>query len=372
MKTRAAQSSLDATLRRRLGRDFSLDVAFTLQRGINVLYGPSGAGKSTVLQLLAGIDRPDSGHIALGDQVLFDSAANRDLPPQQRHVGYVFQHLALFPHLSAVENVMYGLADVPLAERQHRARIMLEDTFGIAHLAKRRPGQLSGGEKQRVALARALAPNPDLLLLDEPLSALDSTTKAQILDELIRWADANPIPILYVTHDREEIFSAAQHVIILEAGKIVGGGRPEDALLNPHTLSVARSTFFENIFRARVLSQDAASGTMQCDIGGVALDCPLPQPAPAFDVNIAIRAGDVLLATEPPRGISARNIIEGVVTRLTRREQMVAVEVRCGTRERNVTIVSHVTPQAVAFLELGEARRVWIVLKTHSCHVLRD
>jgi molybdate transport system ATP-binding protein len=207
--TRSKSAPLTATLQRRLGSEFALDVAFTVHPGINVLFGPSGSGKTTILQLLAGIDSPDAGRIALAQRVLFDSPERINLPPQQRRVGYVFQHLALFPHLTAAQNVMYGLAHLPGAARQHHARMLLEETFGISQLADRRADKLSGGEKQRVALARALAPEPDFLLLDEPLSALDLATKSRILDELLTWVKDRPIPILYVTHDREEIFSAA-------------------------------------------------------------------------------------------------------------------------------------------------------------------
>jgi molybdate transport system ATP-binding protein len=370
--TRSKSAPLTATLQRRLGSEFALDVAFTVHPGINVLFGPSGSGKTTILQLLAGIDRPDAGRIALAQRVLFDSPERINLPPQQRRVGYVFQHLALFPHLTAAQNVMYGLAHLPGAARQHHARMLLEETFGISQLADRRADKLSGGEKQRVALARALAPEPDFLLLDEPLSALDLATKSRILDELLTWVKDRPIPILYVTHDREEIFSAAQHILILENGKIIAEGAPDTTLLNPRTLQIARSAVFENIFRADVVSQDESSGTMSCDIGGIILDCPLPQPAPGPKVDIAIRAGDILLAIEEPRGISARNILLGSVARLTRREHVVAVDVRLGNADRSVTLISHVTPQAVTSLALTEGKRVWVILKTHSCHVLRD
>jgi molybdate transport system ATP-binding protein len=251
--------------------------------------------------------------------------------------------------------------------------MLLEETFGIPHLANRRASKLSGGEKQRVALARALAPEPHYLLLDEPFTALDLPTKSRILEELLIWAGKHPIPILYVTHDREEIFSAAQHILILENGKLIAEGAPDATLMNPGTLQVARSAVFENIFRARVLSLDQSSGTMACDIGDVVLDCPLPQPLPKSEVNVAFRAGDVLLAIEEPRGVSARNILPGIVTKLTRRERVIAVEIRLGSdTERNLNITSHVTLNAVESLRLAVGSEVWAILKTHSCHILRD
>jgi molybdate transport system ATP-binding protein len=373
IQNRTASQPLVAALKRRFSADFALDVSFTLQPGVNVLFGPSGSGKTCILQLLAGIDRPDSGRIDLGDRALFDSARDIDLPPQQRRVGFVFQHLALFPHLTAAQNVAYGLAHLPDATRQQHARMLLEETFGIQHLAARRAAKLSGGEKQRVALARAMAPEPDFLLLDEPFSALDLGTKSRILEELLSWVAKHPIPILYVTHDREEIFSAAQHIFVLENGKVIAEGAPDTTLMNPGTLQVARSAVFENIFRARVLSLDQSSGTMACDIGDVVLDCPLPQPLPKSEVNVAFRAGDILLAIEEPRGISARNILPGTVSKLTRREHVVGVDIRLGSNTaHNVIITSHITPHAVESLKLGVGSEVWAILKTHSCHILRD
>lgn len=363
---------LSATLSRRLSPDFEVSLDLELRPGITVLYGPSGSGKTTILQMLAGLLRPEKGSISLGSSVLFDSNSGIDLEPQKRRFGYVFQHLALFPHLTAAENVMFGLAHLPSAERQHRARMLLDEFFGLSRVAAQRPHQLSGGERQRVALARALAPQPNLLLLDEPLSALDSATKSRILEELILWSRSNPIPILYVTHDRDEIFSAAHHVIVLENGRKISEGSPDQALLTPRSFQVARSADFENVFQARILARDDASGTMTCDLRGATIECPLPHGALKDEVGIAIHAGDILLASEPPKGLSARNVIAGAVKGLTRKDRSVAVEVECSEGDGSVTFISNVTRQAVYSLGLEPGKPVWIVFKTHSCHVLLD
>src|SRR5882724_11169103 len=166
-------------LRKRLARDFELDLTVSLPPGITILFGPSGAGKTTLLDCIAGLTRPDSGRIAIAGNALFDSSAAISVSPQRRRVGYVFQDLALFPHLSVEANVEYGLSLLERQERKRRSAAILE-SFRIAHLGARRPGQISGGERQRVALARALVIDPAILLLDEPLAALDAATKSRI------------------------------------------------------------------------------------------------------------------------------------------------------------------------------------------------
>jgi molybdate transport system ATP-binding protein len=198
---------------------FQLDVSIAVPAGITILFGPSGAGKSTLLDCIAGLLRPNAGHIAIGETVLFDSATGTNLPPQKRAIAYVFQTLALFPRMSVEENVGYGLADLPEAERAARVRGILE-AFRVEGLGKRRPDEISGGEKQRVALARSLVTQPRVLLLDEPLSGLDSELKDSILKDLRAWNAKRGIPILYVTHSRDEVGALAERVIRLEGGRV--------------------------------------------------------------------------------------------------------------------------------------------------------
>jgi molybdate transport system ATP-binding protein len=180
---------------------FVLEVAATFAPGFTVLFGPSGAGKSTLLDCIAGLQRPDSGEIRLGEKIYFDASRNLSLPPQRRELAYVFQSLALFPHLSVEQNIRYGLNKLPVSEQTERTNSIAK-SFHIENLLPRRPAELSGGEKQRVALARALVTRPRVLLLDEPLTGLDSALRRSILEDLRAWNDANRIPILYVTHNR--------------------------------------------------------------------------------------------------------------------------------------------------------------------------
>lgn len=365
----AMNGVLQATIEKKLN-DFTLQVAFEAPAGVTVLFGPSGAGKTTVLQCLSGLAELDRGRIEVGGRVLLDTSASIDLPPQQRRVGYVFQGLALFPHISARQNVEFGLTRLPRLERERRTMEMLEQ-FRVAHTANRRPAEISGGERQRVALARALVTQPDLLLLDEPLSALDLEIKHQILDDLAEYVRQHPIPAFYVTHDRAEIFSLANHVIVIEAGKVIAQGSPHEALEAPRTYRSARSGAFENIFRARIVAEHPDAGTTACAIGdGVILECPLARAVPCEEVEVAIRAGDILLATSQPQGISARNVLSGTVRAIEAGNGYIAVEVRCGEHE-GVGFEVHVTPAAVRSLALASGTRVWLIVKTHSCHLLR-
>jgi molybdate transport system ATP-binding protein len=198
---------------------FTLDVAIEVPPGISILFGPSGAGKSTLLDCIAGLLHPDAGHISVGEQVLFDSSSGVNLPPQKRGIAYVFQSLALFPRMTVEQNVAYGLADLPAAERISRMSAIWS-AFRIEKLAHSRPDEISGGERQRVALARSLVTHPRVLLLDEPLSALDSELKASIIGDLRAWTAARQIPIVYVTHSRDEVQALAERVIRLDHGQM--------------------------------------------------------------------------------------------------------------------------------------------------------
>lgn len=226
-------AALSACVRKeyRTGRavTFVLDVAVEISPGFTILFGPSGAGKSTLLDCIAGLAQPDAGRIVAGERVLFDADAGVNLPPQRRQIAYVFQSLALFPHLTVEENVGYGLANLPPGERRERVCEILE-SFRAGHAAGRRPGEISGGERQRAALARSLVTAPRVVLLDEPLSALDEELKAGIVEDLRRWNAARQLAILYVTHSREEARALGGRMIALEAGRVVAEGAPGEVL----------------------------------------------------------------------------------------------------------------------------------------------
>jgi molybdate transport system ATP-binding protein len=205
---------------------FELDVTADIHPGITVVFGPSGAGKTTLLECAAGLLTPTSGKIAIGNQTFFESSRKIDVDVRKRKIGYVFQDLALFPHLTVRKNIEYGIRGLIVPVRERRIAHILE-SFRISGLRDRKPAEISGGERQRVALARALVTDPGLLLLDEPLTALDVRAKSKIIDDLRVWNEAHVIPILYVTHSREEVFALGDRVLMLDRGRITADGPPE-------------------------------------------------------------------------------------------------------------------------------------------------
>jgi molybdate transport system ATP-binding protein len=348
---------------------FSLDVEFLAPAGFTILFGGSGAGKTTILDSIAGLVRPQTGRIALGEgeRVLFDSALGIDVPVGQRKVGYLLQNLALFPHLSVEQNVQYGLAHIDRAMRRERAAKILE-SFQIAHLARHKPGEVSGGERQRAALARSLVIDPTVLLLDEPLSALDTTTKSKIIDDLRVWNADHGIPIIYVTHATREAYALGDHMVVLESGRVVVEGTPSDVLQSPTQETVANLAGFENVFDALVTAVNQNYGTMLCHPAGSAIEIevPMTRAVQGEAVRIAIRAGDIMLAAERPHAISARNVFAGRLLSLERRGATVIIRSDAG----GAYFESHLTPQAVEELGLQPGRQVWLVIKTYSCHVV--
>jgi len=346
---------------------FALNCGFTAEPGFTILFGASGAGKTTLLDAIAGLVRLDAGNIAVGETAMFDAERSVDVSPQNRCFGYVMQDLALFPHLTAEQNVEYGLAKLGRSERETKTREILE-SFRIAEVSKRRPEEISGGERQRVALARALVTNPRTLLLDEPLSALDLPTKSRILDDLRAWNEVRRVPILYVTHSREEMFAIGERVIVLEAGRIVADGPPHQVMTAPRLEMVADLAGFENILDAKVDSLHEDRGTMTCRLADDAtvLETPLVGVEKGSRLGIGIRAGDILLATQEPQGLSARNVIRGSIVSLARRDMIMVARVNCG-----VEMEVHLTLAARDSLGLESGREVWLVIKTHSCHLVR-
>jgi len=353
-------------VRKHSGKSFELDVEVSLPRGITILFGPSGAGKTTLLDCMAGLIRPDAGRIATQDKVLFDSALGINIPPQLRRVGYVFQDLALFPHLTVQGNVEYGLSRLGSEQRQRRSAAILE-LFRIAQLRSCRPGQISGGERQRVALARALVIDPAILLLDEPLAALDAVTKSKIVDDLRAWNQEHGVPIVYVTHSREEVFALGERVIVLENGRAVAQGTPHQVMSAPRLETVAQLAGFENIFDVSVIAAHEERGTMVCQLSEskVEIETPLVRADVGSALRVGIRAGDILLASLPPVGLSARNIIPGRVVSLAQRDVIVVATVNCG-----VEMEVHLTLAARDSLQLQPESEVWLVVKTHSCHLM--
>jgi molybdate transport system ATP-binding protein len=369
---------LETRVRKQLG-EFVLEVDFRAAPGFTILFGASGAGKTTLLDCVGGLLKPEEGRLRIGGRALFDSLSRVDIPVAKRHVGYVFQSLALFPHLTVEQNVGYGLTQLSRGERSIRTASILR-AFHIDHLASRSVRDISGGESQRAALARTLVTNPVVLLLDEPLSALDAPTKSKIIDDLREWNRTHRIPILYVTHSRDEVFALGERVIVLDRGKILAQGTPHAVMTAPSQQSVAQLVGFENIFDATVEAVHPELGCMTCRIGvssAVFIETPLVRTGVGSTLRVGIRAGDILLATSLPQGLSARNVIPGRVRLLEQRDVIVSCRVECGgtnlarTGSSGVEMECHLTLAARDSLRLAPGREVWLVIKTHSCHVMQ-
>ena len=350
---------------KRLSAGFTLDVSFRVEPGVTILFGASGSGKTTILRGVAGLTPPDTGRVAIGDRVLFDSQTGVDVAVPERLVGYVFQQLALFPHMSVAQNIGYGLAALPRDERRARVAAAAE-SFHITGLLERRPAQVSGGERQRTALARALVTDPSALLLDEPLSALDYAIQRQIMDDLRRWNETRRLPVLYVTHSHREAFALGDRLIALEHGRIVASGSPHEVLDHPAQAPLAALAGFENLFDATVMARHEQAGTMTCLLAGTSteLEVPLGVAAPGAPIRVAIRAGDILVSDREPAGLSARNVLPGTVERCIMQGATVVATIDAGAR-----FTVHLTPGGAETLALRPGPTVWLVIKTYSCRV---
>ena len=248
---------------------FTLDVDLRLPaEGVTSLLGPSGCGKTTLLRVIAGLEKCRNGFLKLGDEVWQDN--NQFVPPHQRSLGYVFQESSLFEHMNVRDNVAYGVKRVPEKERRFSLDKAIELT-GIEHLLARKPATLSGGERQRVAIARALAVSPGILLMDEPLAALDPAGRQEILPTLESLHDELDIPVIYVTHDQEEAFSIADRILILNEGRIVQSGSPQYIYTHPADLWVASFFGLNNRLEGKICSIDPV--TAETAIGKIAFSC---------------------------------------------------------------------------------------------------
>ena len=364
---------LQAKIKKRLRRgadEFFLDVEFEVPQGVTILFGASGSGKSTTLRAIAGILHPDEGRIKVDEQIFFDSQKRINLPIRRRGVGYVFQNLALFPHLSVRANVEFGMKNLPPHEKQQRA-VEIMSALKIEHTANRKPREVSGGEAQRVALARALSSAPKILLLDEPLSAIDETTKTGIINDLKTINRELQLPILYVTHNRDEAITLGERVIVYERGRVAACGEPLEVFRSPVNKGVARLTGVENIFTGLVVAKNEAGGTMNVEVkdesGICRIDVPFGNQTISEPVTIAVPASDILLATQAIHSVSARNILRGQIITIEEKNNRTEVRVKSG-----VMWSVSVTRQAVKELHLTASQEVWLAIKTHSCYLLDE
>ena len=331
--------------------------------GIVALFGRSGCGKTTLINIISGLLQPDEGRVELDGIVLTDTRERVAIAVERRRIGYVFQDSRLFPHLGVLANLRYGLRRAPRESRSIRLDEVLA-LLGLEHLLNRRPYQLSGGERQRVALGRALLSQPRLLLLDEPLAALDAARREEVLPYLEGLRDKLSIPMVYVSHQLEEVLRLATHVALMEAGKIVAAGALSDISLRPELQAIVGSEAVGAILDGTVVRVDAVQGVTDVQVGGGVLHVGLQEASAGAPIRLQLLARDIILATEPPRGLSVRNALRGVIAEISNdvgNTVLVRVDIGSG-----VAVLSRVTRHAVKDLGLRQGMVVWALVKAVS------
>ncbi len=353
-------------------KEFSIHIDLCIEENeYFVILGPTASGKTLLLELIAGFYRPDSGEIAIGGR---DVTRN---PPEQRDVGFVYQDYSLFPHLNVEENIDFGLKlkRIDRSDRNNKVQEIM-DTLGISHLSHRYSLTLSGGEQQRVALARAIVTDPRILLLDEPLSALDNRTQGLLRDELKRMHREAGLTTVHVTHDQTEAMVLADRIAVMMDGKVVQVGTPEEIFNSPANSAIAEFVGTENILSGVVASNEG--GLAVIEVGGNLMEAVSDYGA-GERVRLCLRPEDVAIASiaaahdaarenkeSDHRESSVRNVFRGRVTEIVPHGALTRVRIDCG-----VEIVSLVTKQSVAAMGLAAGCLVCASFKAAAAHVIR-
>lgn len=350
---------LKIDVKKQQGR-FTVDTSFTVDStGVTALFGPSGAGKTSIINMVAGLSRPDAGCIIVNGRTVFDAETGIDIPPERRGFGYVFQDGRIFPHLSARANLTYGMNLVP----RHKRTIAFDDVvelLGIAHLLKRRVGNLSGGEKQRVAIGRALLTSPSLLLMDEPLASLDAARKAEVLPFVERLSKQLSIPILYVSHSLNEILNLADTLVLLESGRVLSVGPVEDVVNQPELGVFRNGNADASVLATIVDHHDPSEGLTYLRLGRDFLKVPFFDASPGTKVRIRVDSRDVALALTPPRDTSVQNIFPATVEQISEQNGGV-VDVRL---DMGTPIAAKITRKARADLDLRDGQQLFVMVKS--------
>jgi molybdate transport system ATP-binding protein len=349
---------LSVNLKKRRG-NFSLAVAFDAPTpGIVALFGRSGSGKTTLIDMVAGLLRPDAAQVRLDELVLMDSAAGIALPAEERRIGYVFQDSRLFPHLSVRGNLLYGQKRAP---RPHT--IGLDEVvalLGLAALLSRRPHTLSGGERQRVALGRALLSQPRLLLLDEPLASLDAPRRAEVLPYLEALRDRLSIPMIYVSHQFDEVLRLANYLVLIEDGRTVAAGGMHEVSLRPELSAMVGAEQVGAVLEGVIGDVDAGRGVAQLRLGNGTLLVSAQEARPGARARVQLLARDLIIATQPAQGLSVRNSLAGTVNAIRDDEgesRLVSVDIG------GANVLARVTQEAVAALSLRPGLPVFVLVK---------
>ena len=356
----AESPKIKLNFRKSLG-SFTLRVNCTLATKVSAFLGVSGSGKSTLLNCVSGTLTPDEGEIAFGDEILYASAAKINVPPEKRRFGYVFQEGYLFPHLTVAQNIRYGQ---PNPRKSSDAIGVLE----ISELLQRYPNELSGGQRQRVAIARALAMEPRMLLMDEPLAALDTALKDRIIPYLHHVKEVFEIPILYITHVFSEAMALADEAFLIADGEIRASGEPHRLLTAPSAMPIAQMTGVENILFLPVTDSNKARGLTALEIGSQSLMIPYIDVEVGEVVPVAIRAEDIIISLDPDISVSARNILPGKVQYLDVKSERTWLSILVEWHHLAVKITHEARDQ----LQLREGSEVYCVIKASAINILWD
>lgn len=350
---------VDIKLKRSDG--FSLASAFTAPgSGVTALFGRSGAGKTTIIQAVAGVVRPDSGRIVIDGETFFDGARGIDLKIEERRTGFVFQDARLFPHMSVERNLRYGETRTRAKEKRIGFDTVVE-LLGIGHLLDRRPHTLSGGERQRVAIGRALLSQPRLLLMDEPLAALDEARKHEILPYLERLRDEMGLPILYVSHSVDEVLRLSDMVVALREGKQIAAGPVNEVMSRPEVLPVVGRFDAGSLLECVVERHDPAYALSTLAFAGGSLRVPLVDLAVGRRVRARVRSRDVAVALTRPLDVSVSNLLPAAIAEVRLQEGPYA-DLRLSVGPSALS--SMVTRESVERLRLVPGTMVWAMIKS--------
>ncbi len=344
-------------------KQFKLDLAFDLPtKGLTALFGPSGAGKSLTINAIAGLITPQEGQVQLNGETLFSSSAKINRPTHKRNIAYMFQDSRLFPHLTIKKNLLFGAKRCQQPPGKQEIDHLI-DLLDIGHLLDRHPGRLSGGEKQRVALGRALLSNPSLLLLDEPMAALDQGRKHEILPHLERLRDESNIPILYISHSISEVARLADEMLLISEGKLAAKGPVHDVMNRLDLFPLTGRFEAGTAFVATILSHDIDNGMSKVQFDGGTLWASQLPGNPGDPVRLRIRARDVLLATEEPQAISANNILPVIITDYREHpNHSVEVQLQCA----GIKLLARITKKSWERLELKTGSALYAIVKSIS------
>lgn len=340
--------------------NFTLDANFEAPTpGVVALFGRSGCGKTTVINIISGLLAADEARIVVDGNVLEDTDAGTHVPPEQRRIGYVFQDGRLFPHMSVQRNLQYGLRRTK-SSQQTIGFDQIVDLLGLEGLLARHPFELSGGERQRVSLGRALLSQPSMLLLDEPMAALDSARREEVLPYLERLRDNLSIPMVYVSHQFDEVLRLATHVVLMDAGRVRAQGPLSEVSLHPALRKIVGPDSVGAVLDGVVTRVDSGDGLVDLHVGAGTLRVGVRDVEVGTVVRVQLLARDIILAVAPPQGLSVRNELQGVVVDLVDDEEdAVLVTVDVG----GAHVLARVTHAAVKALALQKATPVWVLVK---------